>query len=110
MPQSILLECVQDIADMIHAKLSAQSMREMLLKKKHFPKGFVIEAEFLRNMRLYVDRHKIQPDMPLSQLRKALTLTMMKWKVLTMKKSYSQQLLPYLLQLMLHEMQKCKLG
>ena len=26
-------------------------------------------------MRLYVDRHKIQPNMPLSQLRKALTLT-----------------------------------
>ena len=69
------LTVYKNIADMIHSELTAQSMREMLLKKKQFPKSIVIDAEFLRNMRLYVDRHKIQPNMPLSQLRKALTLS-----------------------------------
>ena len=75
MPQSIPLECVQDIADMIHAKLPAQSVRELLLKKKSFPKSIIIDAEFLRNMRLFVQRHKAKPNMPISQLRKTLSLT-----------------------------------
>ena len=75
MPQSIPLECVQDIADMMHAKLRAQSVHKLLLKKKSFPKSIIIGAEFLRNMRLFVQRHKVKPNMPISQLRKTLSLT-----------------------------------
>ena len=49
---------------MFDKQLSTQSIREMLLANKKFPKSIMITAEFVRNMKLYIKQHNILPDMP----------------------------------------------
>ena len=39
-------------------------MRELLQRKANFPKSIIIDKDFIRSMRLYIEAHGILPDMP----------------------------------------------
>ena len=49
---------------MFHTKVTTQSMRELLQRKANFPKSIMIDKDFIRSMRLYIEAHGILPDMP----------------------------------------------
>ena len=74
-PSSIPLEILKELANMFHAKVSTQSIRELLSMKPNFPHSIVIDPDFVRNMRLYVERHEIVVDMPVSIIREKLNLS-----------------------------------
>ena len=63
-PSSIPVQILKDMSNMFDKQLSTQSIREMLLANKKFPKSIMITAEFVRNMKLYIKQHNILPDMP----------------------------------------------
>ena len=63
-PSSIPVEIVKDMANMFHTKVTTQSMRELLQRKANFPKSIIIDKDFIRSMRLYIEAHGILPDMP----------------------------------------------
>ena len=62
-PSSIPVEIVKDMANMFHTKVTTQSMRELLQRKANFPKSIIIDKDFIRSMRLYIEAHGILPDM-----------------------------------------------
>ena len=74
LPGSIPIEILKEIANWFHSKVTTQSIRELLLKKDNFPKSISLDAQFFRNLRLYLEYHKIRPDMPVQEIQKALEI------------------------------------
>ena len=49
-------------------------LSELLLKKQDFPKSISLDAQFFRNLRLYLEYHKIHPDMPVQDIQQRLSI------------------------------------
>ena len=74
LPGSIPIPILKEIANWFHSKVPTQSIRELLLKKQEFPKSISLDAQFFRNLRLYLEYHKIHPDMPVQDIQQQLSI------------------------------------